>query len=277
MGGLCDWRFSLMHHHTAMLPALIDTHCHLTNQRFASDQAAVITQAQAAGITSMMTIGTGVADAQNCLALSEKYPGIIYCSAGLDPFSCHEAGEHFNSELASLDNLLASGSFRALGEIGLEYFHTLAPHDQQKLHFEAQLDLAVKYDLPVVIHSRDAHPDVLAILRRHSKNRGVIHSFTGTVADAHAFLEIGWHLSFNGMVTFKANDELRAAAAIVPNDRLLVETDSPYLAPVPFRGRRCEPAYVQHTVQIIAEQRGQRIEDIAAWTTRNAKLLFGFK
>jgi TatD DNase family protein len=256
-----------------MLPALIDTHCHLTNQKFAHDVDAVIAAAQQAGVTHLMTIGTGIVDAKACRDLAARYPQLISCAAGLDPFSCHEAGEDFATALADLDDLLATGVYRALGEIGLEYFHTLAPHALQQQHFEAQLDLAVRHDLPVVIHSRDAHPDVLTILRRNQKNRGIIHSFTGTVADAHAFLELGWHLSFNGMVTFKANSELREAAAIVPNDRLLIETDAPYLAPIPHRGQRCEPSFIQHTVRVIAEHRGQRVEDIAAWTTRNARHL----
>ncbi len=256
-----------------MHPALIDTHCHLTNQKFIDDVDAVIAAAQEVGVIHLMTIGTGIADAKACRALAKRYPNVISCAAGLDPFSCHEAGDRFDTALADLDDLLATGAYRALGEIGLEYFHHLAPHEVQQQQFEAQLDLAVRHDLPVVIHSRDAHPDVLTILRRNQKNRGIIHSFTGTVADAHAFLELGWYLSFNGMVTFKANDELREAAAIVPNDRLLIETDAPYLAPIPHRGRRCEPAFIQQTMRVIAEHRGQRVEDIAAWTTRNARLL----
>ena len=115
---------------------------------------------------------------------------------------------------------------------------------------------------------------MLTILRRNPKNRGVIHSFTGTRDDARAFLDLGWHLSFNGMVTFKANDELRAAAKIVPADRLLVETDAPFLAPMPHRGKRCEPGQVVHSLELIAELRGERYEDVAAWTTRNATALF---
>lgn len=257
-----------------MPPALIDTHCHLTSTRFADDLDAVIERARADGVVRAITIGTGIADGRRCLELAERFPGYLSCAIGIDPFHQQQAGAAFDDHLAQLDGLLASGRFCALGEIGLEYFHQLEPKDVQIAGFERQLDLAVIHDLPVVIHSRDAHGDVLACLRRNPKNRGVIHSFTGTRDDARAFLDLGWHLSLNGMVTFKANDELRAAAASIPNDRLLVETDSPYLAPVPLRGKRCEPAFVAHTAQLLAEIRGQRLEDIAAWTTRNAGLLF---
>ncbi len=257
-----------------MLPAIIDTHCHLTHQRFSEDVDAVIGRAQEAGVQRMITIGTSISDAECGLAIADRHPAAVSCAAGLDPFACHEAGERFDQELAQLDALLTTGRFCALGEIGLEYHHQLAPHALQIQHFEAQLDLAVRHDLPIVIHSRDAHPDVLMVLRRNPKNRGVIHSFTGTADEARAFLDLGWHLSFNGMVTFKANDVLRAAVAVVPSDRLLVETDAPYLTPMPHRGKRCEPGHVVHSLQLIAEVRGERVEDVAAWTTRNATMLF---
>lgn len=257
-----------------MLPATIDTHCHLTHNRFADDLDAVVGRAREAGLARVITIGTGIADAERGLEIAARHPGYVFNAAGLDPFACHEAGERFPLELARLDVLLAGGRFCALGEIGLEYHHQLNPHDVQQRQFEAQLDLAVRHDLPVVIHSRDAHPDVLTILRRNPQNRGVIHSFTGTPDDARSFLDLGWHLSFNGMVTFKANDVLREAARIVPADRLLVETDAPFLAPMPHRGKRCEPGLVVHSLQLIAELRGERVEDVAAWTTRNATALF---
>jgi TatD DNase family protein len=257
-----------------MPPAVIDTHCHLTHHCFADDLDVVMGRAREAGLTRVITIGTGIADAERGLTIAERHPGYVFNAAGLDPFACHDAGERFPDELARLDALLATKRFCALGEIGLEYHHRLNPHDLQQRQFEAQLDLAVRHDLPVVIHSRDAHPDVLTILRRNPQNRGVIHSFTGTPDDARAFLGLGWHLSFNGMVTFKANDALREAARIVPADRMLVETDAPFLAPMPHRGKRCEPGLVIHSLQLIAELRGERVEDLAAWTTRNATSLF---
>jgi TatD DNase family protein len=257
-----------------MLPPLIDTHCHLSHARFDADREAAIARALAAGVTRMITIGTGTADARRCLAIAERHPGTVRCAAGLDPFSVHAAGERFAEELGALRELLRSGAFVALGEIGLEYFHRLDGKPRQIACLEAQLALAAELGLPVVIHSRDAHADMLQVLARHPACRGVIHSFTGSAEEARAFLALGWHLSFNGMVTFKGNDALRAALAATPNDRLLIETDSPYLAPVPLRGKRCEPELLVHTLALIAEVRGQRMEDLAAWSTRNAEALF---
>jgi TatD DNase family protein len=257
-----------------MLTNLVDTHCHLTHPRFAADLEGTIERARAAGISRMITIGTSVADARRCLELAALHPDILHCSAGIDPHAVHEAGAAFDTQFHELETLLRTGAFSAVGEIGLEYHHRLDDKPRQKACLEVQLELAIRLDLPVVIHSRDAHPDMIEVLSRHPDCRGVIHSFTGTPADARAFLALGWYLSFNGMVTFKANDILREALKVTPNDRLLIETDSPYLAPVPLRGQRCEPAQVVHTLALIAEVRGQRIEDMAAWSTRNAELLF---
>ncbi|MBA2479801.1 MAG: TatD family hydrolase [Planctomycetes bacterium] len=257
-----------------MLPPIIDTHCHLTNERFASDRDAVIAAAWDTGVRRCITIGTGIADGRAARDLARRFPDRISCTVGLDPFSGHEAGDSFPDHLRQLDELLTEGGFCALGEIGLEYFHTLDAHAVQAERLEQQLELAVRHRLPVVIHVRDAHPDMIACLRRHPRNRGVIHSFSGGPDEARAYLDLGYHLGFNGMVTFKANEALRRAAAMVPNDRLLVETDSPYLAPVPMRGRRCDPAHVLHTLELVAQVRGQRIEDLAQWTTRTATLLF---
>ena len=256
---------------------LIDTHCHLTNQRFAADRDEVIAGLRATGIWQVMTIGTGVADARAALALSQANPGLIACAAGLDPYSCHEAGGNFDTEMAALEALLRGGGFSALGEIGLEYFHQVNPHTQQIAQFEAQLALAENLSLPVVIHIRDAHADGLATLARHRGNRGVIHSFSGDAQRARAYLDLGWHLSFNGMLTYKGNDALREAARIIPADRLLVETDAPYLPPVPHRGRRCLPGMTADTCALLADLRGERDDDVRAWTTRNACTLFGWE
>ena len=137
--------------------------------------------------------------------------------------------------------------------------------------------MAEELALPVVIHVRDAHADALATLARHRENRGVIHSFSGDAQTARAYLDLGWHLSFNGMLTYKGNDALRAAAQIVPADRLLVETDAPYLPPVPHRGRRCVPSMTAATCALLADLRGERDDDLRAWTTRNACALFGWE
>ncbi len=261
---------------------LIDTHCHLTSERFAVDREALITGLPEQGIWRALTIGTGLADAREVHALVSLFPQRLAGAAGLDPYSCHEAGDGFAAQLGELEALLRAGGFVALGEIGLEYHHQVNPRELQIAQFEAQLDLAVRLDLPVVIHIRDgagrpAHEDALAVLARNPASRGVIHSFSADAATAGRFLELGWHLSFNGMLTYPRNTDLRAAAAIVPADHLLVETDAPYLPPTPHRGKRCEPAWVALTAAALAELRGEREDDVRAWTTRTACRLFGLE
>jgi len=258
-----------------MFPPLIDTHWHPTNGRFATDVEAVLTRAGEAGFARLIGIGTGLADARALLALRAQHPELLYAAAGLDPFTCHQVGEEgFAAELAALDSLLAEGHCIAVGECGLEYHHAVLPRPVQARQFAAQLELARRRDLPVVVHIRDAHATVIALLGDHRGVRGVIHSFSGGPAEAQAYLDLGWHLSFNGILTYKANDALRAAAALTPNDRLLIETDAPYLAPQAQRGRRNEPAFARYVLDLLADLRGQRGEDVAAWTTQNAVRLF---
>ena len=252
---------------------LVDTHCHLTNGRFDADRPAVM-EGLAPALWRTMTIGTGLEDGRAARALAQTHPDRIACAVGLDPHSCFEADAHFETHLLGLDALLSEGGFSALGEIGLEYYHQLLPKPIQREQFGLQLDLAKRHDLPVVIHLRDAWEDGLDVLRAHPGVRGVIHSFTGDEQQARACLDLGYHLSFNGTVTYKANDTLRQAARIVPADRLLVETDTPYLPPLPLRGRRNEPGWVAAVVRLLAEVRGEREDDVAAWTTQNACGLF---
>jgi TatD DNase family protein len=252
------------------LVPLVDTHLHLTNSRFDADRDDLITGLESVGIWRAMTIGTGLEDARAALALSHRYPERIAVAAGLDPGSCQEAGPAFDEHLRDLDRLMAGGGFHAVGEIGLEYFHEMLPKPVQRDHFAAQLALARTHDLPVVIHLRDAWEDGLDVLRAHRGVRGILHSFSGDRDHARACLDLGLHLSFNGMVTYKANQALRDAAGLVPADRLLVETDAPYLPPLPLRGRRNEPGWVAAVVRLLAEVRGEREDDVAAWTTQNA-------
>jgi TatD DNase family protein len=253
---------------------LIDSHCHLTHHRF-DDLEAVLARAREAGVERMLTIGTGIDDARRARELARRFPQQVACSAGLDPFAGHEAGAAFPERLAQLEALLAEGGFSALGEIGLEYHHPVGPPEAQRARLDAQLALAERLDLPVVIHVREAHRDMLACLAEHRGNRGVIHSFDGTADEARAYLALGWHLAFNGMVTFKPKGYLREATTVVPDERLLIETDSPYLAPVPLRGKRCEPGFVVHTLAALSELRKQPVDSLAGISTRNARALFG--
>ena len=253
---------------------LTDTHCHLTNARFAVDLAEVLDRARQGRMHRIITVGTGCADARAALALAQAHPDLIHAAAGLDPFSCHEAGPGLEAAFADLEALIASKAFCAVGECGLEYHHQVCAHDVQAEHLARQLDLARRHDLPVIIHVRDAFVDLLPILARNRGVRGVIHSFSGDADQARACLDLGWHLSFNGMVTYKPNDDVRQAARVVPADRLLIETDAPYLPPLPHRGRRNEPLYVGLIAAFLAELRGERSDDLEAWTTVNACKLF---
>jgi TatD DNase family protein len=259
---------------------VIDTHCHLTHSRFDTDREDVIAAFAGQRVAKVMTIGTSIADGRRCREISRAHPEAVACSVGLDPFACHAVGEAgFVAAFAELEGLLAEGGFSALGEIGLEYHHPLLPHAVQARHFLAQLDLAAARGLPAVLHVRDAHADMLALLRargRPARAPGVVHSFIGSADEARAYLELGWMLAFNGTVTYKANGFLREAVKVVPDERLLVETDSPYLAPMPLRGKRCEPAWTWHTVESIAQERGQTTAAVAAATTANARRLFGW-
>jgi TatD DNase family protein len=261
--------------------AVFDSHCHLTNQRFDADRGTALARMADAGIAGCLTIGTGLADARAAAALARAHPGVVWASAGLDPFSAHEAGDGFAGQLAGLRELLMSGGFHALGECGIEYHHALAPDAVQREQFAAQIALACELDLPLVVHARsgprggDAHAVALALVCSHPGVRGIIHSFDGDVAQARGWLDAGFHVALNGMVTFKGNDALRAAVRSIPADRLLIETDAPYLAPVPHRGKRCEMAHAAVTAAAVADLRGERSEDVMAWAGRNAQALLG--
>jgi TatD DNase family protein len=253
---------------------MIDTHCHLTHARFAADADGAIERARAAGVLACVTIGTGVDDGVRARELARRHAGYVFATAGLDPFSSHAAGDAWDEAVAALAALFAEGGLAALGEVGLDYHYDLDPRPVQAERFERQLELAVRFDAPVVIHVREAHDDMAAILAAHPRNRGVIHSFTGRPADAERYLALGWLLAFNGVVTFRNAGDLREAARLTPIDRIVLETDSPYLAPIPVRGGRCEPAFVAHTLRALAAARGEDPETLRAATTENARGLF---
>jgi TatD DNase family protein len=253
---------------------LFDTHCHLTHPRLTGDLEGVVERARGAGLTGCVTIGTGVTDARHAQAIATRHPGLVAWTAGIDPFTSHTAGDRFEEEFSALETLLRGGDACAVGEIGLDYHHPLDAAEVQIERFERQLDLATRLDLPVVIHVREAHDDMLAVLRGHPRSRGVIHSFTAGPDEASAYLGLGWSLAVNGVVTYPSAELLRQAAREIPTDRLVVETDSPYLAPMPHRGKRCEPAHVAYTLRALADLRGETPEALAQSTTRNALSLF---
>ncbi len=254
---------------------LIDTHWHPNNRRFDSDRDAVFQRARAAGVERTIGIGTGCDDAEALLQLTAEHDDLSL-AAGMDPFTCHELGERYDDELARLETLLTGGAFIALGEVGLEYHYDLDPRPVQQERFARQLALAVRLDLPVVVHIRDAFDDALAVLAEQPQARGIVHCFTGDPTIAERCLALGWHLGFNGIViTFSNAPEVCAAACVCPLDRLCFETDAPYLAPVPHRGRRNEPAHLAATLAHIAAARGMSAEALAAASTATARTLFG--
>ena len=251
-----------------------DSHCHLDPMRYGEDLADVLARARAAGVTGLTVIGTRATDSEAAADLAAREPGIA-AAAGLHPNDVADVGP---DEWDRVERLVASGRVAAVGETGLDWYRTTAPPDLQREFFDRHLRLAQRHALPVVIHTRESTRDVLDMLRE-AVARGplvaVLHSFTGTAAEAAEALDLGCFLGFAGMVTFRSAAVLREVAATVPLDRLLVETDSPFLAPEPLRGKRNEPANVVHTARCLALARGEPLETLAAATTANARRVFG--
>lgn len=258
-----------------MPPTLIDTHAHLDDGRFADDLPAVLDRAAAAGVQRTVTIGIDLATSRAAVALAARFPALA-AAVGVQP---NHAAEAAAGDWDAVAALAADPRVVAVGETGLDRHWDRAPFPLQEDYFARHLDLARRLGKPVVIHCREAEADMVRVLReafdRHGPVRGVMHSFTGDAATAAACLGMGLHVSFAGMLTYKTAADLRAVAAGVPLDRVLVETDSPYLAPVPVRGKRNEPAYVAHTAACLAGLHGVSVEAIAEQTTRNARALFG--
>ena len=252
---------------------LVDSHAHIDASRFDADRAAVIQAAFTGGVTRIVDPGCDLASSRAALALARAYPGAIFAAVGTHP---HDATT-YNAEVEEEYRALArEPEVVAIGEFGLDYFRMLSPREVQREVFCAHLRLARELDLPCIIHVRDAHDDVIELLRAHGQGlRGVFHCFSGGVAQAEECLEFeGFLLSFAGPLTREGN-ELPQVARLVPLSRLLVETDSPYLVPKPLRARRNEPLFVKHTAEKLAEIRGMTLEEIAQATTANAVRLFG--
>lgn len=254
---------------------LVDSHCHLDDPQFQPDREAVIERARAAGVAYMLTIGTGDGppDLEGAVRLAEAYP-FIYATVGVHP---NDAPKVAGDTFTHLERLVSHPKVKGIGEIGLDY-HWGTPKELQTSVFIRQLEIAVAAKMPIVIHTRDAWEDTLDVLKTHWAGNGLgclMHCFTGSVAQARECLELGFHLAFGGVTTFPKAAEIREAARIIPADRLLLETDSPYLAPVPFRGKRNEPAYVAQTARAIAELRGVSVEELARQTTDNFARFFG--
>lgn len=257
---------------------MIDSHCHLAGEEFAADLDAVVDRARDAGLSGALCILSAgdQSEAAGAARVRQAWPAVRF-AAGVHP---HHAGEftgRLDEACQTVRRDVESHRACAIGEIGLDYHYDFSPRDVQREIFRAQVDLALELQLPVIIHTREATDDTFAILRDAGvgRLRGVFHCFTGDETMARSALELGFHLSFAGIVTFPRAESIRAAARIAPDDRVLAETDAPYLAPVPHRGKRNEPAHVVEVVRRLAEIRGVSPSELGALVTRNFTFLFG--
>lgn len=255
---------------------LIDSHCHLDNAQFDEDRDAVIERALAAGIGQMVAIGTGEGppDLEVGVRLADRYAP-FYATVGVHP---HDASKADGGTYKRLAELLRHPKVVALGEIGLDYHYDHSPREVQQAVFVEQMGIARDAGRPIVIHTREAWQDTLALIEEHwapSGLPGIMHCFSGGPGEAERCLALGFYLSFGGIVTFPKALDVQEAARLVPADRILVETDAPYLAPVPKRGKRNEPAYVVETARKLAELRDEGLKQVAAATTGNFRRLIG--
>lgn len=254
--------------------SLIDSHCHLDSAEFDADRDEVIQRARDAGVEHMVAIGTGSGppDLEAGIRLADRYPA-FYATAGIHP---HDAAKATPADLQRLADLLAHPQVIAVGEIGLDYHYDFSPRDTQRSVFIEQMGIAAAARKPIVIHTREAWDDTLDLIEQHwtpHKIGGIMHCFSGGPAEAQRALDLGFHLSFGGILTFPKALDVQAAAREAPLDRILVETDAPYLAPVPKRGKRNEPALIVHTARKLGELRGESFEEISRATSENFRRL----
>ncbi len=247
---------------------LFDSHCHVDEEKFDGDREEVLARMRAAGVTRYAVIGSDMASSRHAADYAQNHAG-CWAAVGIHP---HEARTLRPGDLELLAQWVREERVQAIGEIGLDYYYDLSPRDVQAQVCEAQMELAWELDVPVAYHIRDAHQDMLDIMKRHRSHLtgGIIHCFSGSWEIAKEYLKLGYYISFAGPVTFRKAPKLQECAVNVPRDRLLIETDSPYLAPEPVRGRRNEPTNVRYVCEKLAALRGESVEELAACTTRNA-------
>lgn len=252
---------------------VIDSHCHLTDPRLAEQLDGVLARARAAGVQRVVTIGTDMADDRSCVQLCRGRAN-VRCAIGIHPNYVQDAAD---DDSGALRELAGDPAVLALGEMGLDYHYAHAPRQRQREFFERQLQLAVDIDKPVVIHCREATDDCLAILRGFAGIRAVFHCFTGTADEARQILDRGYLLGFTGAITFKKSLALREVVALTPVDRLLIETDAPYLTPEPMRKQKInEPALVVHVAAVVAQIKGLDVDQVGRMTSDNVQRLLGW-
>lgn len=252
-----------------MYTNIFDSHAHYDDQRFDDDRDQLLASLAAGGVVGIMNAASDLDCARKALAMAERHP-FLHCAAGVHP---HEAQNAPADYLDQLEALCAHPRVRAVGEIGLDYHYDFSPRPLQQKVFEEQLLLANRLGLPVIIHDREAHGDTLELLGRH-KPRGVVHCYSGSAEMAKELLALGLYIGFTGAVTFKNARRALEAAAVIPDDRLLVETDCPYMAPEPHRGTRCDSSLLPFTAKALAQVRGTDVEHIFEITCKNARELF---
>ncbi len=254
---------------------LVDTHCHLDDAYFPSGSTEAMARAREAGVVGFVAIGVGdtLKPAEAAVSLAKNLGGAVCAAVGVHPHDATTLGEAYEG----LARLAAAAEVVAIGEMGLDFHYDNSPRDVQREAFARQIALARELRKPIVVHTREAASETLALLRCENARDvgGVIHCFSEDMAFAREALDLGFFLSFSGIVTFKKSESIQEVARWAPLESILVETDSPYLAPVPFRGKPCEPAYVVHTARRVAELRSATLEEVAVATTINASRLFG--
>lgn len=250
-----------------------DTHAHLDDGRFKEDQDKVIMRAKDAGVSLIVNVGYNLISAKNTVELTKKYD-FIYGAVGIHP---HDAKDANDNVLSRIKNMTKEPKIVAIGEIGLDYYYDNSPRDIQKRVFRRQIMLARELKMPIIIHDRDAHQDVFDIVKEEKACEvgGIFHCYSGSLEMAREVMKLGFYISFGGPVTFKNAHKLKEVAKEVPLDRMLIETDCPYLTPVPYRGKRNEPSYVLHTAKEIADIRGMNVDELAKITYENGKKVFG--
>ncbi len=251
----------------------IDSHCHLNYPGIVEDQATVLERARAAGVSGMLNISTRSSEWATVIAAADHHDD-VWATIGIHP---HEADAHEDVDTARLIEAASAPRVVGIGETGLDYYYDKSDRERQRRSFRSHLTAAMTVGLPVVVHTRDAEEDTLALLREAAGKgtlAGVIHCFTASQAFADAALDLGFYISLSGIVTFKNARDLQATARSLPGERLLIETDSPFLAPVPHRGKPCEPAFVADTARFLAELRGEAVDDLARTTRDNFFALF---
>ena len=249
---------------------LFDTHAHMNDPAFDPDREELLLSLQTAGVENVMNVGCCLDSSKDCIAMAEKYP-FVYASVGSHPDSAAEVDE---AVLEQYRQMAKHPKVRAIGEIGLDYYYEDIPREIQQKAFRLQMELARQVDLPVIIHERDAHDDGMRIVKEFKGITGVFHCYSGSAEMARQLVNMGWYIGFTGVLTFKNARKAVETAQQIPLERIVLETDCPFMAPEPFRGKRNHPGYLYRMAERLAELRGISVEEVHAITTENAKRLY---